>query len=945
MLNSKSIRRLIGQRLTTFRPCPSNSVSTMSQRPTMKSPLLLALLGVAIVLTSKGPLSAAEKSPLAGLPQRFADGKTSEVPDFQRHVIPLLSRLGCNGRACHGSFQGRGDFQLSLFGYDFAADHSALMAENSGRVDTDDAAESLIISKPTDADMHEGGKRYELGSWQHHVLEKWVSSGAPFEKSDPAILDRLEVIPAEILFHKEAQQQPLKVIAHWADGVQEDVTEICRFSSNDDAIAEVDETGIVTAGAKGDTHVVAYYDKAVVPIPVLRPLTELANAKYPDVPAKTNVDQLVNVKLKKLGILPSDVCTDADFLRRARLDITGTLPSASEVQDFLADKATDKRETLVKELLDSPEYAAWWATRMSDWTGNSEEQLRNTLPVRGVASKLWFAWIEKRLAENVPYDQIVEGMVMATSREPGEDYAAYCSAMTEVCSPGNEDKFAARESNPLYWGRQNFRSTEERAIGFAYAFMGIRIQCAQCHKHPFDQWSKDDFAEFGKLFQPIIAGNASSPQSKKERDQMLAKLELKDLKGGQLQRKLGELIRDGETVPFAELFVRTAPVRRNRGNNAKNRRNIRTSVPTGTLLGEDEKLTLDHDPRGALMDWLRAPENPYFTKALVNRVWANYFGVGLVQPTDDLNLANPPVNAPLMDYLATGFQESGFDMKWLHREIVLSDTYQRSWEPNETNASDKRNFSHFIPRRLPAEVVHDAIQLATLSDSAAEKIRESLSERAIGGKLVSPNRNRQNFALSVFGASLRETNCDCDRSDESSLLQSVYLRNDQDVLIRLSAKDGWVTEACRTLGVEPPTPQATNQVDPKVRQRIAMNKQLQARRKQLVEAMADNRKGAAAKIRMDIMRLRKRMNNPEEDSLEEKPSKVDSDRDENSIAKQEKQLSDVIDQAYLRTLSRLPEASEKELSLQFIRDSKSVSSGVESVVWSLINTKEFILNH
>jgi len=904
---------------------------------TYRAAVLLAGLWTGLMTGTAAPLRA---ETLPGLEVRFASEETTETPDFQRHVTPLLGRLGCNGRACHGSFQGRGGLQLSLFGYDFAADHAALIAENTGRVDVDDADESLIIAKPTDADRHEGGKRYDKGSWQHNVIHRWIASGASFDQQEPATLDKLEVLPKEILFGQSGQQVQLRAIAHWQDGSSEDVTGICRFSTNDDSIAAIDEQGLVTANAAGDTHVVAYYDKAVVPVPVMRPITDLVGSRYPAVATRTVVDTLVVDKLRKLGVVPSEVCSDTDFLRRVRLDLTGTLPSPAEVESFLGDTSSNKRADLVERLFSTPEYAAWWATRFSDWTGNSEAQLNNALPVRGTASKLWFAWLRKRIAENVPYDQIVAGIVTAQSRMPNEDYKDYCASMTAACQTGNGDEFAKRDGMPLYWARRNFRTPDERAIGFAYAFMGIRIQCAQCHKHPFDQWSKDDFAQFGKLFQPIIAGNGTSPESKQQREEMMAELKLASLRGGDLRRKISDLIREGKTVPFPELYVRTS---NGRPNNRQKGKRAPVVYPTGKLLGVERTVSLDRDPRDRLMDWLRAEENPYFSKALVNRVWANYFGVGLVQPTDDLNLANPPVNEPLMSYLAEGLMTNQFDLQWLHREIVLSDTYQRSWQTNDTNESDQRNFSHYIAHRLPAEVVHDAVLVATLGDAKAAQLRDSLAGRAIAGGLAPINRGQSNFALSVFGQSIRETNCDCDRSDDSNLLQSVYLRNDAEVLARLSDKNGWVSQVCRSLDVAPPKATATGNASQNDKLRKGLERKLIQRQQQLKKLNEKQLEKNGDQLKAEIRRLRDRLATMGGDIQD---ADADSASTPDAVAASQPQaIQQAIRQAYLRTLSRYPEPSELETSVAYVADSPNIAEGLESVLWSLINTKEFILNH
>ena len=359
------------------------------------------------------------------LSKRFANEDTTEVPDFQKHVIPLLSRLGCNGRACHGSFQGRGGFQLSLFGYDFKADHDALLDEATGRVDVDDVDESLMLSKPSDAELHEGGKRFDKGTWQHHVLQRWIEAGALYDSKAIRELDRVDVSPAEIVFRDKSEIVNLTAVAHWKDGTSEDVTALCRFSSNNDAIADIDDTGRITSGDRGDTHVVVYYDKAVIPVPVLRPVGIPTLSKSKAAESKHSIDRLVQQKLDKLGIIPSGTCTDSEFIRRASLDITGILPDADTVREFLADESPLKREQLIERLLDSPGYAAWWATRFSDWTGNSDEQLTNVFPVRNAAPRLWYEWLRVRLAKNMSYDDIVEGIVVADNRQPKEDYVSY----------------------------------------------------------------------------------------------------------------------------------------------------------------------------------------------------------------------------------------------------------------------------------------------------------------------------------------------------------------------------------------------------------------------------------------------------------------------------------------------------------------------------------------
>ena len=902
--------------------------------------------------------SNASATSLAGKPSkplshRYATDKTDEVPDFQKHIVPLLGRLGCNGRACHGSFQGRGGFQLSLFGYDFTADHAALLDEASGRVDTDDVSESLILAKPIDADLHEGGKRFEEGSWQHHVLKRWIESGAAYDTKSMRHLKRLEVRPAEILFTKDDESVNLTAIAHWQDGSSEIVTELCRFSSNDDAVAQIDETGQMQSGDQGDTHVVVYYDNAVVPVPVVRPMGSPLGASAAE--PRHAVDRLVKQKLDKLGIIASGGCTDSEFIRRVSLDITGILPGGNEVREFLADESPIKRQRLIDRLLDSPGYAAWWATRFSDWTGNSDEQLTNVLPMRNAATRLWYEWLRVRLQDNMPYDDIVEGIVMASNRQPDEDYLEYCKSMTAACKPGGEGLFAERDGLPLYWGRRNFVKPEERAIGFAYTFLGVRIECAQCHKHPFDKWSKNDFESFAELFTPIrFSANLVSNDAKQDRQELLDALTNGEkLRGGDLRRAVQKGAQEGKTVPFGELIFDNSRLQRllkaQKQARQKGRKPPAVNVPVGKILGEDQTIPLDRDPREALMAWLRADENPYFAKAIVNRVWSNYFGDGIVNPTDDMNLANPPVNAPLMDYLAAEFIEHGFDLKWLHRTIVTSETYQRSANTNETNSMDRTNFSHHVPRRLPAEVVYDAVILATGSDKHAQKLRSELDEMAIAeGK---PNRrNQQNFALEVFGQSNRESNCDCDRSNAPSLLQSIYLRNDADMHKRLADKNGWVAQACSELGVAGPR----SSVDPReaimVKRADSYRKQFMVRIGQYRKLPAERQKRLKPQIEKEYSRMVARMKS----SGLHVPALARLIKDANawpelaapaSTDTAIKTVQQLVEEAYLRTLSRYPEPEETEISVTYIRESESPADGMQSLLWALVNTKEFILTH
>ena len=903
--------------------------------------LTLGGLGAACLLvaasrnTARGDDPAAAPQELIPVSERFAPSDVSEEPSFQRHVGPLFGRLGCNGRSCHGSFQGRGGFRLSLFGYDFKADHEALVKGDKPRVSIDSPLDSLILTKPTSEERHEGGERYKPDSWEYNVFRRWVESGAKFDPAkDQQKLVRLEVIPSEILFSKAGETVQLKAIAVWPDGTREDVTPLCRFVSNSEQVGKITETGVVTATEPGDTHVVVSYDNAVVPVPVIRPVSDKFGDKYPQVATFNKVDELVIQKLRKLGVVPSDLSSDAEFLRRVSLDLTGTLPTPVEVEAFLADNSPQKRATKIDELLASPAYAAWWTTKLCDYTGNNDRALNNLMPVQGSPAQGWYDWIYKRVAENASYDKIIEGIVMARSRKEGQSYADYCKEMSEIYHPNSEKKFADLEGMPYYWGRNNLRQPEERAIGFAYSFLGIRIQCAQCHKHPFDQWSKDDFDAFKGFFSRVAFRPQGAPdkESQEQYKEILAKLEIKTdpkMGGNDIRRALPEKLKAGLTVPFGELYVMAPQPPRRPNNNNPNRKGQPTPQAKARILGgEDININEVADARAPLMDWLRSKDNPYFARAFVNRVWANYFNVGIVQPADDLSLANPPSNKPLLDYLSAGFIEHSFDIKWLHREILNSRTYQLTWQPNETNAKDERNFSRAVPRRLPAEVAYDAVQMATASDAKAATMRADLKGRAIAipGASAQNQGNRAGnagFALTVFGRNIRESNCDCDRSMEASLLQTVFLQNDNQVLTQINGgKDTFTDDLSKKF---------RSKVDPgKKSQQIAdIGKEVAKVKNRIERVTKEDKKEQLERLQTRLAELSK---NLDELTTEPKPEPMEN-------------APELVKQVYLRTLSRYPSPEEMNRCTEFLASASSPLEGAKGLLWTLINTKEFIVNH
>ncbi len=903
----------------------------------MSTAFLLAAAALTLPITAadssaKAPGSSAKVIRPAA--ERFANEATTEIPDFQRHVLPLMGRLGCNTRSCHGSFQGRGGFRLSLFGYDFKADHEALLAKDSGRVDLEAPELSKILEKPTLAIPHKGGKRMEADSWAYHLFTKWIEQGAKTVTRNVRFA-RLDVTPSEIVFNAEGKTIPLKVVAHWADGTAEDVTCISRFRTNDESVAEVNEAGVVTSKGKGDTHVVAFYDNGVAVTQILSPVSDKTGAKYPDVPTSTKIDALVVAKLKKLGIIPSEVCNDSEFLRRVSLDLTGTLPNPLEIEKFLADPSPSKREMKIDELLGRPTYSAWWATKLCDITGDNPKQFAgNILNDRQAAQ--WYAWIERRIRENTPYDKLVAGIVLATSRKPGQTYEEFIKEQSTYFRDAKPADYSARETMPHYWSRKMMQP-EDRALAFSYAFLGVRLECAQCHKHPFDQWTQDDFKSFTAFFNPIRFGIA--PTSREKAAALRKELGLDQLKGGMLQREIGKLAKEGKAVPWQEVFVAPGnrPAAAKKKQQAKRKEAV-ANVQPKLLGGKAVDLSTATDPRKPVMDWMRSKDNPYFARAFVNRVWATDFGRGIVNPPDDMNQANPPGNAPLLDYLAKGFIDHEFDMKWLHREILLSDTYQRSWKTNASNHLDEKNFSRSVLRRLPAEVLIDAAQAATANskDLAVNSTLAGLQERAIGpkgGASIGRRNGGGDFASKVFGRSPRDTNCDCSASNEPNLLQSIYLQNDGEMLANIDRANGWLNE--RTGATSKGTENNRTAADQSLvalRKRI---KELESQAETFKKAGADREK-ALKDTELQIAARR--------DELKKARRRLDAMGNANPTPPTPFDADAVVHEAYLRTLSRKPTEAEAKRAREYLTAGDH-AKGMRDLLWALLNTKEFVTNH
>ena len=781
--------------------------------------------------------------------QRFANLQKAEDPSFRKHVIPLLARLGCSARECHGSFQGRGGFQLSLFGSEWDEDFIQLTQkkgnEDETHINPTEPEKSLIILKPTLQMKHKGKERYKKDSWQYNLILTWIRNGAKNDAEKTGELQRLEAIPSEMVFARAGQTVQLKVLAHWVDGSVEDVTELTRFKTNDEAVAAVSEAGLVSSTGKGDTHIVISYDSGVLPVPAMLAVSEFSGSKFPVLATHNKVDELVLNKLRKMGIVPSELCTDAEFLRRVSLDLTGTPPLPDDVLKFLSDTSPNKRSAKIDELLKSPAYAAWWTTKFCDYTAASSRSLNlGSVPFYygDLTRQQWYHWIYNRIATNVPYNQIASSIVLATGRRsPDQSYKDF---VTETDSYFRGDKpvdYANHPTLPFYWQRRDVMSADQKMLSFAHTFLGVRLECAQCHKHPFDRWTKNDFKQFSAIFKSIMIGNNPGPHGPEAVSMLAINNDIKTIAETEFVKKEGATVKEldakrdkkdgkaaniffGKANEYGQLIDIEFARRTDAGEPAPwaevwtDPKNMRVEGQTGPnpklnpkILGGDIVVPVqDADPRQPLMDWLLNKSNPYFAKAMVNRVWASYFNRGIVDPPDDLNIANAPSNGELLNYLAEAFVEHGYDLAWLHREILNSDTYQRSWDTNATNEADTRNFSHAAFRQIPAEVMFDAIDMAVCTNDKLATFATNFDARAIG-PIVGENRFRKpgqkngtviggedQYFLNLFGKPARAVACDCERSGSATLLQTLFTRNDQNLLSRIDGKDGhsssWIAE-------------------------------------------------------------------------------------------------------------------------------------------------------
>lgn len=638
---------------------------------------------------------------------------------FENDIVPVLSKRGCNASGCHGKAEGQNGFKLSVFGSDPQGDHAAITRESRGRRVFPGAPDrSLLLTKMAGIVPHGGGIRAGHDSEDYRTVRDWIAAGTPFGSGDAPKVVSVRVEPRERRLAMSGGQQ-LRVTARYSDGREAEVTSHARFQSNNEALATVSPDGLVTAGGTpGDVAVMATYLDSVDVFRALIPRpggsaagpgpVAVAGGTPPD-----RIDALVTRKLASLNIEPAGPCTDAEYLRRVYLDVIGTLPTPGEARRFLADRSLDRRARLVDELLDRPEYADFWALKWSDLLRVDREKLGHR---RAFA---YYRWIRDQVADGTPLDQFARAVVTA---EGPLDEVGPANFFKVVTQPG------------------------EAAGSLSQVFLGIRIACAECHHHPYDRWSQDDYYGMQAFFTPV--GVKPGPRG----EAVLAR---------------------GEAV-------------------ARNPRTGRAVAPHPLGAGPGPVATGD-DPRGALADWLVSAGNPYFARHLANRTWAHFLGRGLVEPVDDVRDTNPPSNPELLDALAAILVECRFDARALIRAITGSATYQRSSAPNATNVDDEQNYSRARLRRVEAEVFLDMVCQAT-------GVPEKFAGVPAGARAVQlwDSKVPHDF-LRLFGRPVRVTTCECERNAEPGVGQVLHLLNSPGLHAKLTHEAGTVARLVRRL--------------------------------------------------------------------------------------------------------------------------------------------------
>jgi hypothetical protein len=643
-----------------------------------------------------------------------AQGEAPRV-SFRRDVMPVFFRANCNSGGCHGAAAGKDGFRLSLFGYDPEGDWFRITQQMVGRrVDRAQPERSLLLLKALQEVPHTGGRLFGKESPLYRTLLEWIEQGAVDDGDAVPEVTGIRLTPALLRFEGAERRASLRVEATYSDGSRRDVTGLSLFLTNNKTVADLSEDGVLTAGPRGATHVFARFSKFTEAAEVVA-LPETSAFSWPAHAHPNGVfDERVFERLRELRIAPSEPCSDAEFLRRVTLDLLGVPPTAQECRVFFSDTRADKRERVVDALLMRPEYAELWATVWAGWL----KLIGDTNSGNGTdhkAAYAYFQWLVEQFQNNLPLNEFVRRQVAAKG-----------------------SNFLQPETNFYTMLPDNSGSPKAVAQDVAQLFTGIRIQCAECHNHPFDRWTMDDYYGFVSFFTGLKRKIASEPR---------------------------------------EFFIYDDP-------SAGPARHLLDERPVpAKFLGAVSESTDTGDARAALAQWLAAPGNRLFSRNMANRVWAHFFGRGVIDPVDDFRVTNPPSNGPLLEALASRLEELGFDQKRLIREIVLSRTYQCSARTHPGNREDDRYFSHAFVRRLPAVAALDAVSAAT----GVETRFKGLPPGGRAAQVYESGRRRQDYFLAVFGQSERKTVCAADDSREPAFAQALHLMNGDTVSKKMAA--------------------------------------------------------------------------------------------------------------------------------------------------------------
>ncbi len=630
---------------------------------------------------------------------------------FQQEVLPILTKAGCNTGGCHGKAEGQNGFKLSVFGFDSGADHKALSQESRGRrLNLTAPDRSLLLLKGAAIMPHGGGRKLELGDARFRRLLRWVQEGAAYEIPEESPVVSIEVEPNErILVPNDSQQ--LRVIAVDAAGRRYCVTSESEFVSNTPNIGAVDNRGLIQAtDIPGEAAILARYAGHVA---VCRITIPRSGVKFQRPPDNNFIDGFVWNKLERLGIEPSGLADDATFLRRVFLDTIGRLPTVPEARQFLASTEPDKRAKLIDHLLQLPDYTDYWTMRWSDLLRIDQQTLT---PEGAVAVS---RWLGRQIAENRPYDVWVREILTVQGGALAESPAPIYKAL-------NEPEVLSRAVSQV--------------------FLGVRIECAQCHHHPFERWSQDDYYGLAGFFTGMTR----------------------------------------KTIPNHGEFLTS------RGGTDLKHPRTGVVIPARALGAPPADFKLVSDRRVALANWMTAPDNRFFSQAIVNRLWAHYLGRGLVEPIDDMRETNPPTNAPLFNALTQHIKDQKYDLKAVTRTILNSRVYQLSGEPAGSNANDRQNFSHSYDKALPAEVLLDAV-------CQVSGVPEKFNGWPLGYRAVQVWDSRMpSYFFRIFGRPARNTVCECERSNEPSISQALHLLNSPEISDKLHHHAGTVKRLVET---------------------------------------------------------------------------------------------------------------------------------------------------